>query len=216
MGVVNRCLSVHHCPAGKGTNAAHVLKTLGHEPVLTGFAGGATGALLRRELAALGIRTAFVRTLARTRVCVTLIERDTNRATELVEEAALPTFQEWKTFHRVFDRLIARAGLVTLTGALMPGAPATLYGELARVAGARQVPVIIDSQRTPLLEALAQHPLLAKLNVHELENTLGTAITTPPAIVAGARQLLARGARNVLVTRGEQGAWLVAPDSAWH
>ena len=216
LGGVNRGTAISHAPAGKGTNAAHVLKTIGPEPLLTALAGGTTGTMHRRGVQALGIRTAYVTTTAQTRVCVTLIERDTRRVTELIEEAALPTPQEWRTFHQKFVRLISRASVLTLSGALMPGAAATVYRDLVAIAAARQVPVIIDSQRAPLLEALACRPLLAKLNVRELENTLGTAIRTTRAITAGARELIARGAGHVLVTHGDRGAWLVDADATWH
>lgn len=216
MGGVNRGLSVAHFPAGKGTNVAHVLKTIGPEPLLTGFVGGTTGATYRRGLDALGMRTALVSTTARTRVCVTLIERETGRVTELVEEAALPSPPEWQTFQRTFQRLISRASLLTMSGSLMPGAPSTVYRDLTAMAAARQVPVVIDSQRAPLLEALAAKPVLAKLNVRELETTLGGPLKTPRAIIRGARELVARGARHVLVTQGEHGAWLVAAEAAWH
>lgn len=216
LGGVNRGVSISHSPAGKGTNTAHVVKTIGPEPLLTGFVGGATGTFHRRGVRALGIRTAFITTTARTRVCVTLIERESHRVTELIEEAALPTPQEWREFHRAFTRLISQASVLTLSGALMPGAPATVYRDLAAAAAGKHVPAIVDSQRAPLLESLTARPFLAKLNVRELENTLGTTMKTPHAIVTGARKLLARGAQNVLVTQGECGAWLMDAEAAWH
>ncbi|MEU0632207.1 1-phosphofructokinase family hexose kinase [Streptomyces sp. NPDC005989] len=40
-------------PGGKGLNVARVLSALGHETVVTGFAGGSTGAVLRELLAGL-------------------------------------------------------------------------------------------------------------------------------------------------------------------
>ena len=141
------------------------------------------------------------------RVCVTIRDEATGRVTELVEEAPLPKPGEWRAFYRQYDRLVKRAGLVAISGALMPGAPADVY---AKLCAAAKKPVIIDSQREPLLRALRHRPLLAKLNVHELENTLGK---TP--VVAGARQLIERGAGNVLVTHGAKGAWLVTPAAVW-
>lgn len=216
MGEVNRCASVDRSPAGKGTNVAHVLRTLGHAPLLTGFVGGESGNLYEAQIDRLGIRTAFVRTAAPTRVCVTLIERDTGRITELVEESALPSAREWRAFHLTFGKLLRHARLVTLTGALMPGAPPALYRDLAALAAKRRVPVLIDSQKAPLLQTLPQRPLLAKLNVHELENTLAARLASPTAILAGARRLMNKGARHVLVTNGGDGAWLVTPEAAWH
>ncbi|MEV5198814.1 1-phosphofructokinase family hexose kinase [Streptomyces sp. NPDC053720] len=43
-------------PGGKGLNVARVLSALGHRTVVTGFAGGATGAVLRELLAGLSPR----------------------------------------------------------------------------------------------------------------------------------------------------------------
>ena len=216
MGEVNRCATVSQCAAGKGTNVARVIATLGRPPLLIGFAGGPTGALYRRELRREGLPARLVTTAAPTRVCVTLLEQRPGRVTELVQEAALPTAAEWRAFHRLFTECLRRSGLVTLTGALMPGAPPTLYRDLAARAARLGIPVVIDSQKAPLLEALAQHPLLAKLNGHELGHTLAFRPRNVGAIVAGARALLARGAANVLVTQGARGAWLVNAAGAWH
>jgi tagatose 6-phosphate kinase len=104
---------------------------------------------------------------------------------------------------------------VVIAGALMPGVPKTTYRELARRARARGVPVVIDSQRTPLLKTLPHRPLLAKLNVHELESTLGRRLPGEKQIIAGARRLIERGAQQVVVTHGAKGAWLVLPDRVW-
>ncbi|MFI9625033.1 1-phosphofructokinase family hexose kinase [Streptomyces sp. NPDC052042] len=55
----HRVSDVAERPGGKGLNVARVLSALGHETVVTGFAGGATGTVLRTLLAELSPRAAI-------------------------------------------------------------------------------------------------------------------------------------------------------------
>ncbi|MEU3217447.1 1-phosphofructokinase family hexose kinase [Streptomyces sp. NPDC006971] len=54
----HRVSDISERPGGKGLNVARVLSALGHETVVTGFAGGSTGAVLRELLADLPSRAA--------------------------------------------------------------------------------------------------------------------------------------------------------------
>ena len=211
LGAVNRSPAIHRSVAGKGPNVARVLRQLGGHPLLLGFVGGATGQFITANLRREGVAEKLVRTAQPTRICTTLLDHATGTITELVEEAQLPTRAEWRKFQQTLDRQLPRAWTVVIAGALIPGANPAIYRDIARRGGR----VIIDSQRAPLLGALEYRPLLAKLNVHELENTLGRSCATESQILAGARRLLAAGARQVVVTDGAAGAWLVAPGAVW-
>ena len=212
LGEVNRSPAIHRSPAGKGPNVARVLRQLGGQPLLLGFIGGATGQFITASLRREGVPEKLVRTSQPTRICTTLFDHATGTITELVEEAQLPPRAAWQEFFRTLHRGLAQAWYVVIAGALMPGAAPEIYRDIAR----RGVPVIIDSQREPLLGVLEFQPLIAKLNVHELENTLGRKFPTEKRILAGARELIAVGARHVIVTHGAAGAWLVTADDAWH
>jgi 1-phosphofructokinase family hexose kinase len=215
VGEVNRARRVIRSPAGKGPNVAHVLKALGARPMLVVFAGGHTGEMFLGHMGRIGVACDIVGTKAPTRVCVTLIEGSTGRTTELVEESSLPTAAEWRRFQSAYNRLVKSAGVVTLAGALMPGAPESTYRHMAAVAHRNGAAVLIDSQGRPLLQALAEKPLLAKLNVAELQKTLGRKMDSAEKILSGARKLAALGAENVLVTHGAKGAWLATSEDAW-
>lgn len=206
LGEVNRSPAVHRSAAGKGANVARVLRQLGGQPLLLGFVGGATGEFFTANLRREGVPEQLIRTRQPTRVCTTLLDHATGTTTELVEEAPLPGAAAWRQFFTTFRRSLPRARYVVIAGALMPGALPEIYRKLAKC----DVPVIIDSQRAPLLGVLDFKPFIAKLNVHELANTLGKG-----AIVAGARELIRRGAQNVIVTHGAEGAWLVTGDGVW-
>jgi len=213
-GAVNRATAVTHSAAGKGVNTARILHTLGAPALATGFLGGDTGRLILDSLRRWGVRHDFVRVPERTRVCVTVLDAATGQTTELVEEARYPSRQAWNSFDCRYARLSRRAAMVVLSGALMPGAPVTTYRRLVKLAGS--VPVIIDSQKEPLRRVLPLRPFIAKLNVHELENTLGRPLRAEPAILRGACELLAAGAQHVVLTHGAAGAWLVTPTGTWH
>jgi tagatose 6-phosphate kinase len=212
LGEVNRAAAILRSAAGKGVNVARVLRQLGGRPLLLGFAGGDTGRFVRACLRRARVAERLTPTRAATRVCTTILDRATGTATELVEEAALPTEREWRLFFAAVERARRQAHRMVIAGALMPGARPDVYRRLAETG----LPLIIDAQMEPLLLALLSRPLVAKLNVQEMENTLRHRCAEPRAILAGARELLARGARHVVVTDGPKGAWLVGPEGAWH
>jgi len=212
LGEVNRSPAIHRSTAGKGPNVARVLRQLGGQPVLLGFVGGETGRFITTSLRREGVPEKLIRTNQPTRICTTLFDHATGTITELVEEAQLPARAAWQKFFHTLDQSLARARYAVIAGALMPGASPEIYRDIAR----RGVPVIIDSQRAPLLGVLEFQPFIAKLNVHELENTLGRKFPTEKRILVGARELIAAGAQHVVVTHGAAGAWLVTGAHAWH
>lgn len=211
-GEVNRASAVLRSAAGKGVNVGRVLCQLGGNPLVLGFAGGDTGRAVRASLKQDGVPQEFTTTRAPTRVCTTILDCATGATTELVEEAALPTPSEWRRFFAAVERNRRRANRMVIAGALMPGAKPDVYRQLADMG----LPLVIDSQKEPLLVTLPTRPLLVKLNVHELSNTLERRLTGQRAILAAGRELVARGARNAVVTDGAKGAWLVSPRGVWH
>jgi tagatose 6-phosphate kinase len=215
LGEVNRCRTVTLSAAGKAANVVRVLHTLDIPMILLSFCGGETGNLWLNDLKRAGITATIVRTHSAMRVCQTLIDRSAGKVTELVREAPLPSRAEWMSLLRQFEAMLVRARLVVISGALMPGARETVYRDLARLARSRGVPVLIDSQKTALMKTLPCRPLIAKLNVHELENTLNRSLRSERQIMTGARRLIQCGAQQVVLTNGAQGAWLVMPDRVW-
>ena len=211
LGEVNRSPAIHRSVAGKGPNVARVLRQIGGHPFLLGFVGGDTGWFIREKLRRESVVGDLTQTHQPTRICTTLMDHATGTITELVEEATDPGRTAWLEFYATLKREIANARYVVIAGALMPGASPEIYRDIAK----RGVPVIIDSQREPLLGVLEYRPFIAKLNVHELENTLGRKFRTEKQILAGAGELIRRGAQSVIVTHGAKGAWLVTEVAAY-
>jgi len=86
---------------------------------------------------------------------------------------------------------------------------------LARLQG-RGVRAVVDATRDLLVNVLPYHPFLIKPNNHELGEIVGKVLTTDAEIVAAARTLQEKGARNVLVSMAGDGALLLDEQGQVH
>src|SRR4051812_34080328 len=173
---VNRAAEVREYASGKSVNVAKVLRTLGHNPVATGFVGGARGALLLEHLDLAGVPNDFIMVAPATRLCTTIIDRSTGAVTELVEESAEVGAEDWAHLSAKLEDLLPKAHTWVFSGSLAPGAPADFYTRwLARFRG-KNPHVIVDARGGPLREALRQPGVIAKCNREEFEATIGQAL----------------------------------------
>ena len=72
--------------------------------------------------------------------------------------------------------------------------------------------IVVDTGGEALLAALSQRPWLIKPNDAELAAAVGRDLPTADDVVAAAKELMARGAENVLVSMGGDGAVLLTAD----
>jgi tagatose 6-phosphate kinase len=170
--------------------------------------------MMRELLAARGVGEQCVEVPAPTRICTTLMEDGRASVTELVEEAATPSDDEWRALFGRCRDLLPGSSYAIIAGALPPHSPVDIYAMLARAAREAGTPLLIDSQKQPLLAALTHGPLLVKLNVHELGNTFGRALRSQRDIIESSREIHHRGAQWVLVTNGARAAYLVGAAGA--
>ncbi len=214
-GEVNRVRSVTVSSGGKAINVARALKTLGGVPLVTGFAGGETGAAMNDYLRRFDIGTDFVATRAATRICTTLIDETTGDTTELVEEAEQPSKEEWHVLDRALAKLLPQCQLVVIAGAPPPNSLIDVYARMVRLAHAADVNVVLDCRGPYLLQALAAAPFFVKLNGRELRATCDRAIESDAQLQRAAQMLTEQGARWVLITRGALPALLHSGDHNW-
>lgn len=197
-------------PGGKGVNVARVLAALGHESVVTGFAGGRTGAVLRELLAPLAPVDALVPIAGTTRRTIAVVDTATGDTTQLNEPGPHITATEWDTFLAAYEPLLREADAVALCGSLPPGVPVGAYADLIRRARAAGVPVLLDTSGEPLRRGLAARPDLVKPNADELARLTGS---REP--LRAAREARRRGAHTVVASLGAQGMLAVTPDGTW-
>ena len=205
----HRVGSVSQVGGGKGVNVASVLVQQGRPVVATGLLGGTTGELVRADLDARGLAHRFSPTAGETRRSVAVVSEADGDATVFNEPGPTVTEAEWRGFLADLRALLAevRPEVLVASGSLPPGIPTDAYAavvRLAREAGAR---TIVDTSADALLAALPAAPDLVKPNRDELVE-----VTGEPDPVAGARMLLERGAREVVVSAGAEGLLDVTAD----
>ncbi|MFE1908091.1 1-phosphofructokinase family hexose kinase [Streptomyces gardneri] len=206
----HRVTQVIERPGGKGLNVARVLAALGHETVATGFAGGATGAMLRDLLATTPVRDELVATAGPTRRTVAVVDTTTGDTTQLNEPGPAITPAEWAGFRTRFTELLDGARAVALCGSLPPGIHVGAYAELIRLARAAAVPVLLDTSGEPLRRGIAARPDLVKPNADELAQLTGS--REPHRATRDARR---RGAHAVISSLGPEGLLAATPEGLW-
>ncbi|GAA3844253.1 1-phosphofructokinase family hexose kinase [Streptomyces coacervatus] len=207
----HRITEVTERPGGKGVNVARVLATLGHEVTVTGFTGGATGAVVQSQLTAIpGVVDALVPVAAPTRRTIAVVDEQTGDTTQLNEPGPTITPAEWSAFQEAYEDLLTQASAVALCGSLPPGVPVGAYAGLIRLAKAAEVPVLLDTSGEPLRRGVAARPDLVKPNAEELAELTGS-----HEPLRGAQDARRRGARSVVASLGTEGLLAVTPEGRW-
>ncbi|WP_367926253.1 1-phosphofructokinase [uncultured Ruthenibacterium sp.] len=212
-GTLNRASRELVQVGGKGINVSMLLNRLAVETTAMGFIAGFTGREIERFLIKEGIKTDFVQIEnGFSRINVKLksaCETEINGRGPRVSE------KELEALERKLDLLKADDFLV-LAGSIPPTIPANFYEKvLSRLAG-NGVKFIVDAEGTLLTDTLKFRPFLVKPNQMELEGIFHLKKISVPQIEECTRQLQQWGARNVLVSLGENGAVLLDEDGIFH
>lgn len=211
LGSVNRMTSDDKFAGGKGINVSRILKRLAIDNTATGFIGGFTGRFVKDGLVDEGIATNFVEVAEDTRINVKV---KAGEETEI--NGAGPTI----TDDKLAELEAILAGLSDKDTVVFAGsAPANLgnkvYNRLIPLAKRAGAQVVCDFEGQTLLDSLAYSPLLVKPNNHELADIFGVELDGLADIEKYAREILAKGAQNVIISMAGDGALLVTPEAAY-
>ena len=207
LGTLNRSMSEEYVAGGKGINISVVLKRLGVDNIATGFLGGFTGKFIEEFLEKEGVITHFISVDGTTRINVKVkgeVETEINAA------GATVNVEKFQQLVRYLEDHLQEEDIVFLAGNAAPGLDETSYVEIAKLCHARGVKLVLDTTKTSLLACLPYQPFMIKPNQHELEELFGVSIQTQDEIIHYAFQLQKKGACNVLVSCGSEGAFLVS------
>jgi len=216
-GKINVAAAVRRSAGGKANNVARVLSRLGARVSATGFAGGAAGRFIAEELRRNGVTPEYVEMAGESRTCYAITDPDRGTVTELRERGPHLGPEDVARFKARYDRLLAGADLVVISGSVPPGVEPGVYRYLIERARVWQVRAVLDCSGQALREALAARPFLVKPNRDELAEWAGAQLESEAEVLAAARRLLAAGPERVLVSLGAVGALLVSsegPDGA--
>ena len=192
---------------GKGINVSRVLASLGYESLILGLQGGNVGAAIEADLIASQLPYELVPIVGQTRRSVGIVDRSTGDATVLNEAGPDVSGEEWERLTQTVARHLPQASTLVVSGSLPPGIGQTGVAELAQLAVAASVPVIVDTSGPSLLDAVAVGPDVVKPNAHEIASATG--IHDP---LEGAAALIERGAKAVVVSLGADGMCVVTAD----
>jgi tagatose 6-phosphate kinase len=207
-GEVQRSRAARQQAGGKGVNVARVLQTLREPSLLLGFCGGRAGNIIEDGLRAENIASHTTRIHEESRTCLIINDLGRREQTVINAPGAAVADAELRDFEATYTRALARAELVVINGSLPPTLPADTYARLATEAGGASKRVLLDCAGAPLGHALGARPFLVKINGAEAAELSGAPVTDFLSAARASSRLRKAGAENVMITLGEQGAWL--------
>ncbi len=211
VGSVNRMDSDDKFAGGKGINVSRVLKRLDIPNTATGFIGGFTGKFITDTLAEEEIETRFVQVAEDTRINVKIKadqETEINGTGPNVEQVQL---EELKA---ILSSLTAE-DTVVFAGSSAKNLGNVIYKDLIALTRQTGAQVVCDFEGQTLIDSLDYQPLLVKPNNHELGAIFGVKLENLDEIEKYARELLAKGAQNVIISMAGDGALLVTSEGAY-
>ena len=160
LGQANEISRVSYRAGGRGLAVARLLHTFGHEVVAAGLLGGASGEVIRAELAQAGVATQFTRIAGESRRLLEVADTCDGPVTTFREPAPYITTEELGRLAADYLSLLADADAVVLCGSLPDGLPADTYGSLTSYAADAGVPVVLSAGGSALWHGASRGPVL--------------------------------------------------------
>lgn len=204
-GSLNRTCGERITPGGKGINVSSVLKNLGIPSKALGFVGGFTGDAVIDMLAEKGVETDMIKCRGLSRINVKV---KSGEETEINGQGAEITEEN-------LCELIAKLGclgkedFLVLAGNVPSSLPSDVYERIMTSVSACGVKTAVDATGKLLLGTLKYRPFLIKPNNLELGELFGVKIESIADTAEYAAKLQRLGARNVIVSLGGEGAYML-------
>lgn len=204
-GDVNRATFEELHYGGKGINVSVMLTRLGIPNKALGFIAGFNGERLEEMVKSEGVDCRFVRLEGGdTRINVKIKagkELDINARGPQVKKEDVKKLTDCMSDIKTGDYLV-------LSGSAPEGLTPDVYGDILAVFSDRGINFAVDAEGDLLLNTLKYKPFLIKPNKSELGALFGKEIRNDGEAVEYANRLKELGARNVLVSKGAEGAIL--------
>lgn len=210
---INRAESEQLYYGGKGINVSVILSRLGVENQALGFLAGFSGRQIDDMLNADNIKTDFVYLKkGYTRINVKI---RSGRETDI--NACGPEISE-QDIEALFEKLkkLKEGDCLVLAGSIPKSLPDDIYERILEKLTGKEIDFVVDATGNLLKNVLKYKPFMIKPNHHELGEMFSAEIKTLDDIKKYGRMLQKMGARNVLVSRGEDGAALLDENGTLH
>lgn len=206
LGETNRSKSECIMLGGKGINVSLMLQNLGISSTALGFLAGFSGEEIAKRLKEQNFQSDFINVkegFSRINVKIKAQEES-----EINASGAIPSKQE---IAELLEKLqaIQESDILVLSGSLAKGMESDFY---AKVMSECKAKIVLDVGGEVLNLALPFAPFLIKPNKAELEAMFGKKLKDSNEVIECAKELQNRGARNVLVSLGGEGAVFLSED----
>ncbi|MGL5260505.1 MAG: 1-phosphofructokinase [Lachnospiraceae bacterium] len=205
-GTINQIGAEYYIPGGKGINVSSVCKNLGVETIALGFIAGFSGMEIKRLLDARQILNDFI-----------LIDSGNSRLNvKILSQKETQINGEGPFIQQAYiDRLLEKLSKLTdndvlvLSGSIPPGVPNTIYRDIMKMLASKNITIFLDAIKEEMWEAISMKPFCIKPNKEELGDLFGVTIKNRQDCIFYGKKLREAGARNVLISLGEDGAILL-------
>lgn len=209
-GEVNRVIWEQSDPGGKGVNVASFLADLGFCTSVTGFIGIDNASIFEKLFNQKNMADHFVRIPGRTRVNVKIIDEVKKKITDINYPGQSPSEQDLIDLKKKIHNLVFDHDWFVLSGSLPNGISTEFYRAVLKYLKNAGKNVVLDTSGDALRDAIVEVPYAIKPNIAELEELLGTSLTTEQAILSAAKSLVNSGIEYVIVSMGKEGAMFVS------
>lgn len=170
-GSVHRVEEVVYSVGGKGLDSSVTLSCLDIETVALVFVAGSTGEKLIELVKGFGIISEPVWVDGDTRIAHVISETKVGRHSHVISGKILINQDQLDQFYARFKNLVPKSKFVICAGSVPPVISPDVYHEITRIAQQNNVPVLIDSSKNMIIEAIPAKPDIIKMNWDEFEGT---------------------------------------------
>lgn len=206
IGEINRSKDEFLVAGGKGINVSLTLKILNVDTTSIVVVAGDTGQYIESYLKIAGFSTEFIH-LKRgfSRINVKINAKESTAINGIGPIIELDVIDDIKSKLQNFSKndVLVLAGNIPLT------APKDIYSQVLEFVNGKDGLVVVDTSGGLLEESLEFKPFLIKPNTDELGELFQTRISGEEDIIQHAKLLQEKGARNIIVSRGDKGSLLL-------
>lgn len=198
---------------GKGINVSIILTRLGVDNKALGFLAGFSGKYIEEELSKDGICSDFIFLKnGYTRINVKI------RAQKEIDINAQGPDIDADAVSALFEKLgaLESGDYLVLAGSVAKSLPDDIYERILEKLDGRGINFVVDATGNLLKNVLKYKPFMIKPNHHELGDMFSQEVEDLDDIIEYSKRLQSMGARNVLVSRGKEGAVLLDEHGTVH
>ena len=195
---------------GKGINVSRMLQHLGLSSIAYGFVGGESAQMYVQGVIDEGIHASFLPVKKGfTRINVKIFA---DQETQINGQGPQPDATELEEMLQRLSQL-GQGDILVIAGSMQSSIPDTYYAQIVRMLQANGALCIVDTSNAALLHVLEEKPFLIKPNIQELEELFRCPMREG-ILFSSMQALQQKGVRNVLVSCGDKGAYLLDEQGA--